>query len=242
MKITSSIFTLLSVLFYAHLLIADNTVAINPLGESYENVLLDKSCRDPFPIWDTVKGWSLVCSTKTVFISSLLYNGNLGGLAGADEKCNTLTRAARLKGTFKAWLSDTKESPTTRFTVQPSYVYSLTDGSLIANNCADLTDGTIDHVINKSEKAELLPLPRPAWTNTTIYGAIAELDVNVQCHSWSFGDHNLRTYGIVGDPVSHFTGGWTSSTYITCLIWPVSFASNNWYFDIARLNLMKQSI
>ena len=43
---------------------------------------------------------------KTVFVSSQTYDGNLGGLAGADAKCQGLADAAGLKGTFKALLLD----------------------------------------------------------------------------------------------------------------------------------------
>jgi hypothetical protein len=42
---------------------------------------------------------------KRVFVTSTGYPGNLGGLAGADAKCQERATAAGLGGTFKAWLS-----------------------------------------------------------------------------------------------------------------------------------------
>lgn len=42
---------------------------------------------------------------KRVFVTSTSYNGNLGGLAGADAKCNTRAAAAGLSGTYKAFLA-----------------------------------------------------------------------------------------------------------------------------------------
>jgi hypothetical protein len=44
---------------------------------------------------------------KRVFVTSTVYTGNLGGSAGADDKCQERADAAGLGGTFKAWLSAT---------------------------------------------------------------------------------------------------------------------------------------
>src|SRR4051794_30232839 len=53
---------------------------------------------------------------RTVFITSGGYSGDMGGLQGADQICQALASTARLKGTYKAWLSDsTPSSPSTRF-------------------------------------------------------------------------------------------------------------------------------
>jgi cysteine-rich repeat protein len=43
--------------------------------------------------------------SKKVFVSSQMYDGNLGGLAGADAKCQALADAANLTGTYMAWIS-----------------------------------------------------------------------------------------------------------------------------------------
>src|SRR5438045_3087614 len=44
---------------------------------------------------------------KLVFVTSTAYVGNLGGLQGADMKCQARAAAGRLRGTFLAWLSGT---------------------------------------------------------------------------------------------------------------------------------------
>jgi hypothetical protein len=75
-----------------------------------------------------------------VFVSSQLYNGNLGGLAGADSKCQALATRAGLPGVYKAWLSDSSSSPFTRFT-HPQAPYEDTKGNLIALNWTELTAG-----------------------------------------------------------------------------------------------------
>ena len=41
-----------------------------------------------------------------VFVTSQTFTGNLGGIAGADQKCQDLADAAGLPGIYKAWLAD----------------------------------------------------------------------------------------------------------------------------------------
>jgi hypothetical protein len=87
---------------------------------------------------------------KVVFVSSAQYTGNLGGLTGADMKCQTLATAACLPGNYLAWLSDSTGSPNTRFT-QSNIPYRLVNGTLIAANYGDLTDGSIANPVNLTE-------------------------------------------------------------------------------------------
>ena len=87
---------------------------------------------------------------KTVFITSAKFKGNLGGLAGADDKCQAEAddpASIVPSGTYLAWLSDGTDSPDTRFT-KSAHPYILLDGTKIAENYTDLTDGTILHAIN----------------------------------------------------------------------------------------------
>lgn len=87
---------------------------------------------------------------KRVFVTSALYKGNFGGLAGADAKCQERAVAAKIPGTYKAWLSTAASSPSNRF-AKATIPYRLVDGTLIANSYTDLTDGTIANPINKTE-------------------------------------------------------------------------------------------
>ena len=64
---------------------------------------------------------------KRVFVTSTTYKGNLGGLAGADAKCQTRANAASLGGTWKAWLSDSTTSAASRLTQSVS-------GYILLNN------------------------------------------------------------------------------------------------------------
>jgi len=73
-----------------------------------------------------------------VFLSSTTHGGNLkgrsvSGLAGADAICQRLASDANLPGIYKAWLSDSFNSPTSRF-VPSSGPYQLVNGATIAAN------------------------------------------------------------------------------------------------------------
>ena len=71
---------------------------------------------------------------KTVFVTSAQFNGNLGGLTGADDKCQAEANGPASivpSGTYLAWLSDGTDSPDTRFT-KSAHPYMLPDGSKIA--------------------------------------------------------------------------------------------------------------
>jgi hypothetical protein len=59
---------------------------------------------------------ALLSGGRLVFVSSGIYAATLGGLSGADATCNSLAASAGLPGTYKAWLSDSASSPSTRFT------------------------------------------------------------------------------------------------------------------------------
>src|SRR4051794_402552 len=76
-------------------------------------------------------------SSSCVFVSSALYSGALGGLSGADSKCQGLAAAAGLPGSYKAWLADTTGAPISRF-VHSTGPYRLVNGTTIAANWTDL--------------------------------------------------------------------------------------------------------
>ena len=89
---------------------------------------------------------------KVVFVTSTRYGGNFGGVTGADDKCQERALAVNLLGTYKAWISGNElaSSPSARFT-HSTVPYRLLDGSVVADDWADLTDGTLQHAINLSE-------------------------------------------------------------------------------------------
>ena len=58
----------------------------------------------------------IISTYRKVFVTSIGYDGNLGGLAGADAKCMTRAAAGNLSGTYKAWLSSSTVNAKDRIT------------------------------------------------------------------------------------------------------------------------------
>ena len=113
-------------------------------------------CSDSLQV--TIEQPILSVVDKKVFVSSQRHTGDFGGISGADSFCQGLAAAAGLQGTYYAWLSDSTTSPAARF-AYASVPYKLVDGTTIANDWNDLTDGSIQHPINLDEYGN------PAATN-----------------------------------------------------------------------------
>lgn len=108
-------------------------------------------------------------SGKRVFVSSETYDGDLGGLDGADTICQDLASGAGLTSgdaTFRAWLSSSDTSAASRLHHSPEE-YILVDGTVVAENWDDLADGAIASAINLDELGGLAVETPRAWTNTT---------------------------------------------------------------------------
>jgi len=56
---------------------------------------------------------------RVALVSSVTCTSNLGGLAGADAKCNRLAAAAGLTGSYMAWMSVGVDDPDSRFPIRP---------------------------------------------------------------------------------------------------------------------------
>lgn len=86
-------------------------------------------------------------SGQLVFVTSARQNADFGGVDGADELCASEASAAGLDGEFRAWLS-TLSSPVADRLEQSTDPYVLVDGTRIADDWTDLTDGTIQAAID----------------------------------------------------------------------------------------------
>ena len=136
-------------------------------------------------------------SARRVFVTSTTYNGNLGGLTGADAKCKERANAANLGGDWKAWLSNSTISATSRL-IHNTAGYNLIDGTVVANSWNDLVDGTIQNPINVNELSQKLTTGifySKAWTNTTSTGAIA---AGGHCANWTGSSATINGNGQAG--------------------------------------------
>lgn len=78
-----------------------------------------------------------------MFVTSQQFSGALGGLAGADSKCQADADAASQSGTYRAWLADDTGSPLSRFS-HATVPYEAVTGDRVADNFEDLVDGTVE--------------------------------------------------------------------------------------------------
>jgi hypothetical protein len=136
-----------------------------------------------------------------------VYGGDLGGIAGADAKCQERADAAQFSGTYYAWLSDGGSSPATRFSSSPG-PYLLVDGTTVAESYTGLTSGTLEHAIDMTELGGV-PSDEPtfgrpiAWSGTGNSGQLQWEEHT--CKAWTSAHaHDVAT---VANPLA--TTNWS---------------------------------
>lgn len=136
---------------------------------------------------------------KIVFVQS---GGSIGMYSGSatnfDGFCQSKAGAIGLSGTYKAWVSDSSSSPSTRF-AQSSVPYVLLDGTKIADNWADLTDGTLDAAINIDHNGSTYS--GAVQTGTSTSGA----NTGNNCNNW--GGNTMVDLGSSSATDSTWTNG-----------------------------------
>jgi hypothetical protein len=137
-------------------------------------------------------------------------NGNLGGVTGADGKCQKLADDAKLLGTWRAWVSTPASSVDARFT-KSTTPYVRLDGVKVAASYADLTaSGVVMASISVDEKKNVVTGGSSGkalvWTNTSVAGA--SKDTSQTCAGWTVADNMTA---VVGNALED-GAGWTALT------------------------------
>jgi hypothetical protein len=170
-------------------------VDICTLYNSIGNLSLPSYCND------MCDGETHPWCSKIIFVTPPDYTGNLGGVAGADAICQGIADSAGLTGTFLAWIADSTEasSPAQRF-IHNEGPYILVDGTVIANNWTDLTDGLLRSPIDLDSLGNLVEGLPEVWTNVTWDAKTAYPWKTHNCYDWSsklravrgnFGDRDM---------------------------------------------------
>ncbi len=144
---------------------------------------------------------SNVCDTadRVVFVTSTTYDGNLGGIAGGDAKCQARATAAGLYGTFKALLADGTTNSKTRLAASPGR-YVRVDGVAIANDDASF------------------------WSNVHLAGiSVEEMGTNVGSVNVHTGSDALG----VGGPANNSCLDWSTNAAGNIGMRGVTSATNN---------------
>ncbi len=148
---------------------------------------------------------------KRFFVSSQIYDGDLGGLNGADAICHGLASAAGLVDEgqlFRAWLS-TSEISASEHNAHSPFPYLLIGGAVIADNWDDLTDGTLDRAINLDEYGAQVANKLWSWTDTTSNGSSRSGD---DCEGWT--SKSAASKGHLGKIIMQDTE-WTEASELT---------------------------
>ena len=137
-----------------------------------------------------------------VFVTSATTDGDLGGIAGADATCNGLASTAGLGGSWVAWLSTTTLDAVDRLTPGSGPFVRAVDGTKIADDIGDLTDGSLDVAIEDDENGTNVGF-RAVWTATAadgLYGGTGD------CNGWTSNSSTFRAMiGSAGRSTSLWT-------------------------------------
>lgn len=146
-----------------------------------------------------------------VFVTSQTYSGNLGGLTGADSKCQALANSVGMTGSFKAWLSTSTVNAKDRLTKHNrSYIQvyaSRVTAHTIANNWADLVDGSLQKGISLDERGTAVASGTRIWTGTIATGEKTPF----LCSDWTSAVASVvGKGGKSGSTISSWSYGYTS--------------------------------
>ena len=149
---------------------------------------------------------------KTIFITEQGFKGDFGGLTMADALCQEeaeFPSSIVPQGKYLAWLSDDKSSPRDRL-ADFSNPIVLPDGTVVADSCDDLTDGSIQHAINMTASGESFGA-LSAWTGTK--GDGTHMSLSTSCYGWTKAQQGIR--GITGSTLA-VDHTWTNYQSRTC--------------------------
>jgi len=152
-------------------------------------------------------GCSSTCQIELyyrVFVTNQTWNGNLGGLFGADNKCQQIAISRNLGGIWNAWLSDSNKSAGARLN-HATKAYRTLDGKIVANNWNDLVDGSLDSPINVNEYGNVYGIATEVWTGTQADGSSASWS---NCNNWTSTLSTVGGYrGVANSTDDHWTYG-----------------------------------
>lgn len=134
---------------------------------------------------------------RRVFITSESYSGALGGIVGANEKCQTAANASNLNGVFHAWLSSTESSPAASFVKSNVPYRDLLDHEIAADWNGLISEDLKSGIYTTEEMDEPEPGVHPCmpalvvvWSDTKPSGVLT--DPAFACMDWQTSEGNGR--------------------------------------------------
>jgi hypothetical protein len=149
--------------------------------------------------------------TSHAFVTSTTYDGNFNGFNGALFTCWNRAAAAGLSGYYQPWISDGAFNPADDLG-HPNHPIDRLDGRIVADNWADLTDGTLDASISLTEFGTPITGFAYVWTNTKKDGSVESVSTIQNCNNWtSASSGNQGLIGRATEATSYWTTGWGTS-------------------------------
>lgn len=146
----------------------------------------------------------IVGDQHRIFITSSTYTGNLGGISGADSKCQTAAQNAGLLRTYKAIISDSSDEARDNLSLVGEVLNIDSSGNqdTIVEFGANLWDSSLDTNIKYDEFGNFQS--GRVWTGTDSDGGNTSGTLE-NCSNWSSSSSGVD--GGVGDSTSSF-GDW----------------------------------
>ena len=167
--------------------------------------------------WRIWTGDPTGAATKRAFVTSAVYNGNLGGLAGADAKCQSQAAGAGLGGTWKALLSDPGDENNWAIN-RIGYNWStlkLVDGVDVAT-AGQLWSGPLLNPLNKNQSGGVLA-STSTYSNTRADGRPFATAASSGCSGYTSGaNYYDQSWGVVGATASQWVEGGNVSGCYPC--------------------------
>ncbi len=159
-------------------------------------------------------------SDHRIFVTSNSFNGSLGGISGADDKCLLAARAAGLERTYRAILSTASSNAEERLNITGN-VFVFTDSEtpqLVAPSGVALWGtrlSSLNGAINRDEFFNLSAVS--VWTGTGIEG---DFIAGNTCSDWSFNSGSGftgRSDSISQDWVENIPANCSASNRLYCI-------------------------
>ncbi len=146
-----------------------------------------------------------------VFVTSKRYDGNLGGIEGANKICQHHAESAGLPGEYKAWISSsTEQSPVNSFNKRDQS-YILENDTLIAKSWDEFVSGLHLAAIDCDESGKNVGYTTKVWTGTSTQGKYLGKE---NCKGWS--SNSVEDSGWVGTVYKFWTLEWTAEMTTPC--------------------------
>lgn len=164
--------------------------------------------------WRVWTGDTTGTAVKRVFVTSSSYNGSLGGVIGADAKCQSSASGAALGGTWKAIISD-KTDESNWAVNRIGYNWSTlrtVDGTdvMVAGQIWNTASSPLLYPINKTQTGVIVSSAE-TYTNTTSAGAAKYTDGSTSaCTNYTAGTNDWTgVYGLVGQTGVYWIEGYS---------------------------------